>query len=62
MKYCKEEERERGVLFVGKKSVIKGSAAKLYKPDQYKKIKDAFEGAPSIDRQVFEIMKDRYKW
>lgn len=43
---------------VGTKEVIKGSAAKLYKPEQYKKVRAAFEGAPSIDRQVFEIMKD----
>ena len=38
--------------------VIKGSAAKLYTPDQYEKITGQFADAPDIDRQIFGALQD----
>ena len=38
--------------------VIKGSAAKLYSPDQYSTITGKFADAPDIDRQVFGALQD----
>ncbi len=40
------------------KKVIKGSAAKLYTPDQYEKITGQFADAPDIDRQIFGALQD----
>jgi len=43
---------------VGTEDVIKGSAAKLYSPEQYKTVTGKFADVPDIDRQVFAALKD----
>jgi len=39
-------------------NVIKGSAAKLYSPEQYTAVTGRFADAPDIDRQVFAALQD----
>ena len=42
----------------GTEDVIKGAAAKLYSPEDYKTITGKFADVPDVDRQVFAALQD----
>jgi len=42
----------------GTEDVIKGSAAKLYSPEEYKTVTGKFADVPDVDRQVFAALQD----